>query len=263
MTKWKNAWLEDDVGHGGAAGLSPARRGQTLKRNETQLEGFTLIELLVVIAIIAVLASLLLPALARAKGKAHSIKCISQFKQLGIATELYVDDNEGQLPGNQHALPSWVGGLITYVGASPLDGSGGGIYRCPVERGQNRLRTYAVNDFLTYRPPKGRQSWPDLQDFSRKLAIPSPADTFWMGELAEDIVADDHFHFVDKGRAVAGDGNAYQANSFFSQVNVLRHQGRANYLFADGHVESLAWTYVKPTLSQQGSKFAKPDGHKP
>lgn len=68
-------------------------------------KAFTLIELLVVIAIIAILAALLLPALSKAKERARRAKCLSNLRQIGIATKLYVDDNHESLPSG-HWTPS-------------------------------------------------------------------------------------------------------------------------------------------------------------
>src|SRR5260221_10775319 len=59
---------------------------------------FTLIELLVVIAIIAILASLLLPALARAKGQGQRAACVSNFRQVGLAFSMYLSDNNETFP---------------------------------------------------------------------------------------------------------------------------------------------------------------------
>jgi prepilin-type N-terminal cleavage/methylation domain-containing protein/prepilin-type processing-associated H-X9-DG protein len=114
--------------------------------------GFTLIELLVVIAIIAILAALLLPALANAKVRAQGISCISNMKQLQMASILYAGDNKDYLPANITLAPQ-AGGDSTTGKPNWEDGT----FASPANNsvGENPARCATNSFYLGVLGPKG------------------------------------------------------------------------------------------------------------
>ena len=215
-----------------------------------------MIELLVVIAIIAILAGMLMPALSKSKGKAQAIQCLNHQRQLGLATQMFVDDNNDHLPGSEHTGQTWVTALYKYT-------SSRAVFVCPNDRNDRngnknpdermkRDYSYAQNDFFV--PPQGHSHGEIFRKFS---SIPSPTETLFLTEYADNIVQMDHFHFHEP------DEGGFQPPAFAGQVAVRRHSGGANYLFVAGQVERISWTGVQPMLTRRGSRFINPTGYEP
>jgi len=195
---------------------------------------FTLIELLVVIAMIAVLATLGYAAADSVIGKGHATKCLSNMRQIGAAMQMFVGDNDGNLPGTSHGV-SWTNSLGAYLGTNFIG-------KCPAVPEHRARVSYGWNDSLA---PAGKGI--------RMIASRTPSATMAVAELATNQ-SSEHFHFAG-GRGGAG---RITPNQFKAAVNVEVHNGSANYLFVDGHAENLAWTEVQRRLRQPGTTFLVP-----
>ena len=193
---------------------------------------FTLIELLVTIAIIALLASLLLPALSKAKQTARATKCLGNMRQIGIATLLYTDENNEEFPRSQHSAFThhqlvWGRAIAPQLARSASDWTNllRGIYFCPGDRRTNGW-SYGLNVYFELGPDDDYIGKP--RTWRRTTSVPQPANTILHGEgasLADHIMP----HF-------------WTSASDASDVASDRHGGRANYTFADGHSERLRFT---------------------
>ena len=218
-----------------------------LKNHSLTRKGFTLVELLVTIAILVVLAGLLAPVGKGLITRSQAVKCSQNLRQIGIATMMYAGDNQMTLPQSTHQKASggksWLTSLQPYA-------SGTITFKCPHEPDRKRTYTYVLNDFLT---PKPSGAPPDL-NYSILAKVDRPEETLMFAEASTSYQNSDHFHFAEYY------GQKMPPSAFESQVGVRFHGGSANYLFADGRVETLSWTEVQRLLRKDGTRFLNPSG---
>ncbi len=177
--------------------------------------GFTLIELLVVIGIISLLASLLLPALAKGKNSAKSIACVSNLHQIGLALNVYIQDNRDRLPVCAGYLPSQMPNLppiTTTLLSSPKTNR---VFACPADQNifDKELTSYEWNFWLNGAPYSAPQ-WATIYTNEASVIV----NTLFGGRNETPILGDaDPFH-GDHGQLMG-----------------------KNALYFDGRVEKARW----------------------
>jgi len=216
---------------------------------------FTLVELLVVLAIIGVMVGLLLPAVQSAREAARSAQCKSQLRQLGIATLRYCDTHGGDFPDWFHTKKgrSWVYTLAPYI--ESVDA----IRVCPddLKRGERldaKATSYILNDYLAEEGEGTVRNLRQIQATSQTIVLFEAADKTSVDP--EQPAKYDHTH-ATLWFSEFNVSRGFVMTEIAKEVQIDRHAGSANYLYLDGHVETIAAEQIYQWTTE-GFNFAKP-----
>jgi prepilin-type N-terminal cleavage/methylation domain-containing protein/prepilin-type processing-associated H-X9-DG protein len=219
------------------------------------ISAFTLIELLVVIAIIAILASMLLPALTKAKAKGLQTACLNNYRQLQLCWQMYYEDNNDMLPPNESAIGAsretwsatsrtWIrGNAFTDISTTNIQmgclypyNKSAKIYKCPADRSTvrdegkiPRSRSVSMSMYMNYLPD---DTTGGCWHKATEIRSPTPSAAFVFIDESEGSIENSRFYVEQPFTPIWVD--------FVS----VRHNNGGVLSFADGHAEG--WHWVEP-----------------
>jgi len=185
--------------------------------------------------VVAILASVSYPALAHGTDTARASGCTATMRRLASAVLAYTTDNAGAFPRSSHSAgaygePGWARSILPYLGEEPSPPLSRWrqiqqrVFRCRSDTKRASGLSYGINVYFELDP--GYDDYPGApQTWRRVASLARPSRTLLLAEVPSSA---DHVmsHFWEAG----GSGG---------DVAGVRHQGRANYAFADGHTERL------------------------
>lgn len=251
--------------------MCPPLRQTSLLPGKILLKGFTLIELLVTIAITLILMALIFAVGGRAVSSAHSAKCSSNMRQIGVALGQFSADNDGKFPGLAAAAPAttWDMQIMDYLDPSGYNFLGvssaiglpatvpltsGDIFKCPADKGiraaDKHKRSYTIarwtlnigNEYTSSLPALSGIPRQNLQEPARSgVLFEVPAGTP-PGPATGNVQGHVNFSY------------GYTPLYLWSQI----HRDKANMLFADGHMELIPRTKTD-TAGNAAARYFPPE----
>lgn len=201
-------------------------------------QGFTLVELLVVIGIIAVLIAILLPALSKVQQAAQKTACLSNLRQLGLATQSYLLANRNIYFPDQGSAGSWWAYVAPHVSEQSTIESRNKVMHCPSWEGWDHSAW----------GPSGIVGW----NYGYNMEVgEEPAGRIRFGKV---IFADAYWHFCSQEFAARFGIPAFawstNNGALYTGMVVRAHSDGSNLLFSDGHAEYKKWDEMTDDIFQ-------------